>query len=243
MSLRLISKSSTEKRNPLWIGRNGKPFYLPMGSAPDDDGDGSDDDDGDEDGDDGDDDDSDDGSEDRKKSKKSGDDEDEPVSKADLKKALERMKAADRRADAAEKKVKEFEKKDLTAIDAAKQEAKEAEEARKAIAAQLKTTRIENAFLASNKIAWHNPSRALQMADLSEVSIDEDGKVDTKALEKALENLAKSDAYLVKSKDDGDEGSGKSGDGVGSGRKQGSKNKIERDKLASKFPALAGRSR
>ena len=102
----------------------------------------------------------------------------------------------------------------------------------------LRTTRLENAFLTDNSYEWHNPRRALSLADLSEVEIDDDGSVH--GLKQALDALAKSDAYLLKSKKEGeDETEEKVSTG---GRKQPSKKKkdadAEADALKSKYPAL-----
>jgi hypothetical protein len=115
---------------------------------------------------------------------------------------------------------------------------RELEKDNEALQQATKDLRIENEFLASNKYTWHNPKRALQVADLSEVTITEDGKVE--GLDKALDALAKSDPYLLKKSDgtdDGDGPDGKSGSGAGSGRKD-DKKTVDKETLAKKYPAL-----
>lgn len=115
----------------------------------------------------------------------------------------------------------------------------------KALEANKKLT-IHNAFLANNKITWHNPDEALKLADLSAVEVGADGKVDTKALEAALTNLANSSKHLVRdASGDGNGGNG-SGSSQGSGSEMNGKRKGDkgddkpptREELAKKFPAL-----
>lgn len=166
-----------------------------------------------------------------------------PPDPADVEKALERMRAADRAKSAAEQraaeletKIREYEDKDKTELEKAQRDAEEARAKAAAAEESLKRERINNAFLTSNTVQWHNPATALSLLDLSEVTISEDGTV--KGIEKAIEALSKSDPYLVKP-----EGETKgadlppSGSNVGSGTK-GDKGKADRDKLLDKYPAL-----
>ena len=86
------------------------------------------------------------------------------------------------------------------------------------------------------------------MADLSRVEVDKDGSV--KGLSEALEALAKSDPYLIKTeektsdkdKDDskkGDKEPPKSGDQKnGSTKDKGSSSDKERARLVEKYPGL-----
>lgn len=104
----------------------------------------------------------------------------------------------------------------------------------------LRERTLENAFLKDNTYSWHNPGRALRLADLSEVEIDDDGNVH--GLKAALDKLAKSDAYLIKQEEDREKDEDKTSTG-------GSKNKSKKDKqresadaqkkrLHDKYPAL-----
>lgn len=162
---------------------------------------------------------------------------------AEIDKALERMRAADRAKSAAEQalalaqaQLREYEDKDKTELQKAQRDAQEAAARAEAAEASLKKERINNAFLLNNTVAWHNPQTALNLLDLSDVTISEDGTV--KGIDKAIEALQKSDPYLVKPKDDtkGDD-LGPSGSQVGSGSKDG-KGKTSREALLEKYPAL-----
>ena len=109
----------------------------------------------------------------------------------------------------------------------------------------LRSLAIENAFLSVNDVEWHNPSRALSLADLSDVEVDKNGKADAKAVKAAIEKLAKAEPYLVKPKsgDDTDEDkSKKTTTGVPPARRQGKAN-TDRAALDAKYPALRTRSR
>lgn len=161
---------------------------------------------------------------------------------AELERTRERMRAADKRASAAESRLKELETKDLPEIEKIKGELQEATADRDRLSEQLRQTRLESAFLRSNRIEWKNPGTALKLADLSGVDIDDEGRVT--GLDKALEALAKSDPYLVKEKSEGDEEdkgkpSGSTG-APGNGGRQGS-GQPKKGQLAARFPALRQR--
>lgn len=92
-------------------------------------------------------------------------------------------------------------------------------------------------FMANNKHSWKNPKAALKLLDLSDVEINEDGEVE--GLEEAIEELAKSEPYLLdKGTEEKDETKrrrrGATGQPTG-GQRKGNPN---RDKLISKYPAL-----
>lgn len=97
---------------------------------------------------------------------------------------------------------------------------------------------LNNAFLTDNTYKWQNPARVLQIVDRSSVDI-KDGKVS--GIKEALESLAKSDPYLLKSDDSGGEGS--SGGGQTGGQNNGNRNNSNngqksREELSRKYPAL-----
>lgn len=102
----------------------------------------------------------------------------------------------------------------------------------------LKQARLENAFLKDNTFTWHNPGRALALADLSEVEIDSDGTVH--GLKKALEALSKSDAYLLKTEDKkaSDDAPNTEGKVKNSSKKDEGKTDPDREALIKKYPAL-----
>lgn len=135
---------------------------------------------------------------------------------------------------------KEQEDKGKTELEKAQSDLQESVKERDALQSQVGQLQLEIAFLTDNTYSWQNPKRALQLADLSEVEI-KDGKV--KGLDKALEALAKSDPYLLKSKEDkgeNDEGAG-GPTGQQHNRKKGEKTGSDRNALMKKYPALRGR--
>lgn len=104
---------------------------------------------------------------------------------------------------------------------------------------KLQQALLQNAFLLDNTYEWHNPARALQVADLSDVEIDEKGKVH--GLSKALEALAKSDPYLLKPKKEDDSKKEEPKPSTGSpvnGDKRKDKGSPDREKLLQKYPGL-----
>lgn len=169
-------------------------------------------------------------------------------SQQDIDSLMKRMSGADSARVAAEKKVKEFEDASKSELDKAKSDLAEATAASKKLAEDLKASKIHNKFLASNKHTWHDAETALQLLDLSEVEVSEDGKV--KGLEDAIEALAKAKPFLIsgeggkgdseKSKKQSDSGAG----GQASGKQppaNGSNDKRsqERAALLKKYPQLA----
>lgn len=220
-----------EEIAPLWFDQNGIAFYPPMGAAPDDDGDG----DGGQDGDgDGDGDGGEDGSEGQDGSGDGGKKDDE-----DVEALRKRMVAADKRAAAAEKRAKELEDKDKDEATKTAERLTEVEAENKALKEQVSDLTLRNAFLSANDVSWHDPDVALSNADLEGV-MQEDGTVDKKALKKALEDLSKSKPFLVKPKEDGDDGeepSGPTGVNAGSGKKH-KKEALDEQRLRQKYPAL-----
>lgn len=120
------------------------------------------------------------------------------VTRDEYEAVVRRMKAADRRsseleaADKARVAATQTETERLTA------ERDELKTYKEAAESNLRNLRIENSFLLANTHSWVDMEDALRLADLSEVTIDEDGKVDGKALRKALDDLAKRKPHLVK---------------------------------------------
>jgi len=167
---------------------NGRPIWQIMGAADDDgtdDGTGTDDDGDGTEGDGSNDDDV----EDDKSS--------DTISRAEYERLTLRMKNADRRATAAENKVREFENKDKTELEKIKEERDEAIKARDEAHESLTKARMENAFFAHSKVTWHDPQDAFRLADLREVTIEDDGTV--VGMEAAVKALAKAKPHLVKS--------------------------------------------
>lgn len=198
--LRAMVKSPRE--NIIGYRRNGSPIYgIGGGSQPTGDPSGTPDGDGDLSGsadEDTDDDDTDDTTDDEDGSKPknprikelSEENKRKRLENKQLKKQLEEQAA---RLKAIEDKDKSELERTAGELDELKKSAAERDEA-------IRDLRLENAFLASNKFTWHDPADALKLADLSEVEIDDDGRVT--GLDKALEKLAKAKPHLVK-KDEG----------------------------------------
>jgi hypothetical protein len=196
----------------------------------DDDGKNDKDDDTDSGGDDGDDDDG----------NSSGDGDDDTVSKADLERMEKRMKAADKRAADAEKRLKEIDDAKKGDLEKAQDKVTELETENTTLRESLQSERLNNAFLSANKHTWHKPSAALKLAQ-SEGFLDgvvgEDGTVDNKALSSALDKLAKEHDYLTKPR----EGAGASGES-GNGRSGNSKDdKATKTQDRRRAPALRNR--
>ena len=167
-------------------------------------------------------------------------DKEEPVTQADLQAIKARMQAADTRASAAEKKVKEYEDKGKDVATKATERVTELEGLNTGLTEENRTLKVQNAFLSTNSVTWHDPDVALSQADLSEV-LDSDGGVDKGALKKVLDALAKAKPFLVKSETDtGDKskGNGKTGGAVGSGSKKDHKTASD-EALRKKYPALS----
>lgn len=170
-----------------------------------------------------------------------------------------RMIAADKAKSTAVKKLQELEDAKKDKATKADEKATRLEKDLEKATATARDLRLHNAFLIDNKYDWHNPRRALRLLDLSDVEIDEDGKVE--GLDEAIEALAKSDPYLLKtqpedkgkgknrgndsdsdSEDDDDESEeeDRSTGSASAGRKKGKKG-LDRQAMAQRFPALAGR--
>lgn len=159
---------------------------------------------------------------------KAGKEDPEKVTKADLDAVTKRMKAADKRATAAEAKLKQAEDAKKDELTKATERVAELEKSQEAKDKDLADLRLQNAFLtAKTGVIWHDPADALALAErqgyLADV-VDEDGKVDSEALGEALKKLAEAKPHLVKEADASDnEGKGKSSkNGQGAQRTGGS---------------------
>lgn len=137
--------------------------------------------------------------------------------KAQVTELKKRMASADRARSVAEAKVKEYDDKDKSELDLAKQEAADAVSKAEATETALRQARIHNSFLASNEFTWHDPMTALALADLSAVEIGADGAVT--GLDASLKKLAKDKPFLLKTVEkkpvpSGDDKDGRGGTGA-----------------------------
>lgn len=229
----------------------GKPVWPVMGGAPD--GDGEDDD-----SDDGDDDSSGDDADDKRKTDDKDDESDgDVVTREEFDALLKRMKNADKRADTAENKLKQYEDKDKDESTKATERAAELEKQVNTLQSEVKTLRLQNAFLTANTQKWHDPDVALDLAQskgyIDDDIVDEDGKVDRKALKKALERLAKEKPFLVDTskgkkkdsedddaddRDDDKNSNPPSGEPAGGRSKNGKDDEAARRARRQRFPVL-----
>lgn len=181
------------------------------------------------------------------KKKKDDDEDEEVVPKWKYDKAHSRMTAADRRSSELQKQIDALK----ASADVPAEVKRELEELRPKMAqvekerddarAEIDKLRVKVAFFSVNDTEWEDPETALQLADLSDVDVSDDGKVDKRALKTALRDLAKRKPYLVKKKAKGD---GNTNEGEASGSKMAGNRKGQkgtaptRDQLAASFPAL-----
>jgi hypothetical protein len=186
-------------------------------------------------------------------------DEDEDDAKGDpqakiraLQKEKERhfrkRKEVEDRERALAKRLEEYERKDKSDLENAQTDLQKSLKENESLQGTVKSLALQVAFLSVNDVTWHNPQRALQLADLSEVEIGDDGTVDSKALKAAMKKLAAEEPYLVKkSKDDEDEedetqGKNKPRERTGNPSSGSStkeqKAKAARERLIQKYPSL-----
>lgn len=201
----------------------------------------------DDDDDDNDDDDTDDDAGDSGRKRKKSDDDDDDADSDDsddrLEKALRRMKAADKRATEAERKLRERDDADKSDLEKAQGQVTELEKTVSTLQTKVSELTLHNAFLTSNNITWHDPDTALALAGskgyLEDVVDEESGEVDRKALAKALEKMSKEHKYLVKSEDkNDDEPGGPSGEPAGGRSENNDDTKVKREKQKQRFPVL-----
>lgn len=158
----------------------------------------------------------------------------------------QKAKDAEKERDDALKKLQEIEDKDKSELDIAKRDNEKLKSDFAALQETNQKLALKVAFLSSNDYQWHNPERALALADLTDVKIGEDGKVE--GLKKALDALAKSDAYLLKEQPTDDKSGGGKVTPVASGAAAGGKRTgstdaaTERAQMLQKYPALRSRS-
>lgn len=160
------------------------------------------------------------------------------------------LSEADKKREAAEKELQKIKDKDLSELERTKKEVTTLTESNTKLAAEITKLRVGNAFHNASgtaKIQWHNPAVALKTLDANEIEVDDDGNVT--GMEAAVKKLAKEHKYLVSTgKDDEDKDTnatkdskrGPSGNGVGSGQNggKGNKDKLSKEELNRRFPAL-----
>lgn len=164
--------------------------------------------------------------------------EDEP---SEAERLRARMKAADKRAAAAEKALREKNDEGKPELEIAQRRVTELEEKTSAQDSQLRELRIQNAFLMNNTVTWHDPSDAIrELSTMDGVEIDDDGKVI--GVKDAIKKLASKKPHWVKKdkggdSNDDDPSTEASGPKV-NGKRRGEANAPNRETLAQQFPAL-----
>ncbi len=163
----------------------------------------------------------------------------ETVSKAEFDALMKRMQAADQNRSKAEAELQAIRDKDLPEAEKLQRDFKALQEENAALKENLKKTILNNAFLANSTYKWKDADAALKLADLSEVTIQDDGKVI--GLDAALKKLAESKKYLL---DDSDADKQNTNSGGAPSMSGGSTNRDKGDgksKLKKTFPALGRR--
>lgn len=223
---RSLAELAVQARTPLFI-INGKPVYPIMGGAEDGEGEQEEQQSSESSG-------NEDHSEDDDKSK---DPRIKELSDENAKRRNEAKRLADELAKA-QAKLKEIDDADKSETERLNTKITELEERTKTLVAVNKELSIKNAFLADKKHAWRNPDSALKLLDLSEVEIDEDGKIS--GLDKAIKKLADSDSYLLEPTDE-DTGLPKNqqqSSGERTRQTPAEKGTKKREDLIKRFPAL-----
>lgn len=142
--------------------------------------------------------------------------------------------------DEARKRLKEIDDADKSELEKAQSDLADAQAETDKLRTQVRDQAIELAFFTSGAASlFKNAATARRLMDLDSLKVDEDGKVDDKAVKKMAEDLLKSEPYLAAS-----EGEGSSGDKEGgspSNRRRKSGDDASKEKLKAKYPALASR--
>lgn len=144
----------------------------------------------------------------------------------------------------AQAKLKEIEDKDKSDLEKAQSDLKEASSRAEKLEAVAKTQAVKLAFFESGAAAlFRSPTAALKLLrdDLNDLELEDDGTVDAKAIKDLATKLLKDEPYLGSKEsdseedDDNDSGSAPSGRPMNGKR---SKDELDRQALAKKFPAL-----
>ncbi len=149
----------------------------------------------------------------------------------------ERMANADRRAQAAETKLRELERAKLDETERTKLELKDAQEKLAELEKANADLRISQSFLEIGTYKWHSPETALRLLDRSRVTVDSDGKIN--GMKPAVDALAKEHPYLLQPEEPKDRPpAGPTGIPMGGGSTTG---KPTTNGMESRIPALRTR--
>jgi hypothetical protein len=153
--------------------------------------------------------------------------------------------------DALAKQVREAEDKDKSKLEKAERDLKEAQDQIKQAQAELTEAKRDLSFFKSGVSGqFRDPADALRFLDLDAIKVDDDGNIPVKDIKKAAEDLLKEKPYLARKSDDDDDSgnddagseSGQQASGRSTNGKKKSKDELNAEALAKKYPALQGRS-
>ena len=159
------------------------------------------------------------------------------VSRADFETLRRQLQAADQNRSKAEQELKQLKDAALSETERTKQHLAEAQSKIQQLEADLKAEKINNAFVVDNTYTWHDPRAALKLADLTNVTVAEDGTVT--GLKPALEAVAKANPWMIKPKEGEAPKEPTGATGVAGGAGKGTTG--QQTNLESRFPALRGR--
>lgn len=175
----------------------------------------------------------------------------DPVKDPDKKRLSDEAAKYRKERNAAKKELEDAQKRLKEIDDASKSDLEKAQ--RDLTEAQTKLADIEaRDTVKARKLAFYesgaagrfkNPKHALQLLDLSDLELNDEGEYDEAEVKKRVDALLKESPYLGADSDDG-EGSGGSGSGSGGEPRNPRKRKESEAKTAAlqkKFPALAQR--
>lgn len=218
---------------PIGTRQNGQPIWPILGASKDDDDPDGDDPSGDDPDDDSDDEDTDDDSgsdeeiKDPKVHKLSKENEKHRQRNNRLREENERMQA----------RLKEIEDKDKGDLEKATESVTDLTTKNETLEKTVGEQALRIAFLEDTSFKWKNPKTALRLADLSEVTIDDEGNVE--GLNEALKALAKDEPYLLADEDDdSDDGPPRKPSAGEPPKRSKSKGQTDRSNLLKKYPAL-----
>lgn len=150
-----------------------------------------------------------------------------------------KAKAEKERADKLDAELRKLQDKDKTELELKTREAKESAERAERAESLVKSMAVELAFYRSGVVGrLEDPSDAYALLDFSDITPDDDGKVDEKVIKERLEELLKRKPYL--SRKSGDDDGGSTGGSPSNGRRK-TKDEAASKKLMEKYPALAQR--
>lgn len=161
------------------------------------------------------------------------------VSRDDFDRTVNQLRAADQKRAAAEAALQQLRDKDLPEMDKLRRDAEQFKAENDRLKKQMQGLAVETAFLRDNTVKWKDGSAALKLADMSKITVEEDGTVT--GIKIAMEALAKQYPWMV---DDGKPEPGATPPAGAPPMNGGTtSNKPDTKGLAQRIPAFASRRR